>query len=114
VFDDVTSLALHSALNGLSTRQQIIANNISNLDTPGFRAGRIDFESQLQSALSSGSSPAVTGTVSQSLDATGLNGNNVNLDTETLSNVETGLRYQLAIRATDDQFGLLRSALRSA
>lgn len=114
MFDDVTSLALHSALNGLSMRQSIIANNISNMDTPGFRAGRVDFENELQSALSNGTSPAVTGVVSKSLDPTGLNGNNVNLDTETLSNVETGLRYQLAIRATDDQFGLLRSAMRSA
>jgi flagellar basal-body rod protein FlgB len=56
----------------------------------------------------------VSGTMSQSTDPTGLNGNNVNLDTETLSNIDTGLRYQLAIRATDDEFGLLRSAMKTA
>ena len=34
-------------------------------------------------------------------------GNNVNLDEETLSNVDTGLRYQLALRAMDGKFGLI-------
>ncbi|HEY5247135.1 MAG TPA: flagellar basal body protein [Dermatophilaceae bacterium] len=113
MFDDITSVALGSALDGLALRQRTIANNVANMDTPGFHAGRVDFESALKSALGSGSSPAVTSTVSQSLDPTGTNGNNVNLDTETLTNVQTGLSYQLALRATDDQFSLLRSALRT-
>ncbi len=36
-------LTLHTALNGLSTRQNVIADDISNVDTPGFRARTVDF-----------------------------------------------------------------------
>jgi flagellar basal-body rod protein FlgB len=41
-----------------------------------------------------------------------MNGNNVNLDTETLSNVDTNLRYQLILRALDGKYSGLRSIIR--
>ena len=108
MFDDVASQALQVALSGLNTRQQVISNNIANIGTPGFRASKVEFEGALQAALSSGDSPTgVSATVAQSLEPTQLNGNNVNLDEETLSSVDTGLRYQLALRAMDSKFGLI-------
>jgi flagellar basal-body rod protein FlgB len=113
VFDDVTSQALHVALSGLSLRQRVSANNIANLSTPGFRAGKVKFENSLQAALSAGGSPTdVAPTVGQSLEPTQLNGNNVNLDEETLSSVDTGLRYQLALRAMDGKFGLISDVVK--
>jgi flagellar basal-body rod protein FlgB len=113
VLDDVTSVALHSALSGLSLRQRVIANNIANIETPNFRAGRVSFEDALRSAVDSGGSPAeVRPGVEQSLEPTGENGNNVNLDDETLSNVDTGLRYQLVLRALDSKFGLLHDVIK--
>ena len=45
----------------------------------------------------------VVATTERSLEPTRLDGNNVNLDTETLSNIDTVLRYQFAARAMDDQ-----------
>ena len=48
---DVTSSALHSALSGLAQRQRVTADNIANLQTPGFLAGRVDFESGLRYQL---------------------------------------------------------------
>jgi flagellar basal-body rod protein FlgB len=42
------------------------------------------------------------------------NGNNVNLDTETLSNVDTVLRYQFATQAANGQFSSMRAALRTS
>ena len=86
MLDDVTTAALHSALNGLSMRQRVIANNIANIETPGFHAGRVQFENALASAVDSGSGD-VSPTIAQSLEPTRLDGNNVNLDHETLSNV---------------------------
>ena len=113
MFDDVTSQALQVSLTGLAMRQRVTANNIANISTPGFRAGKVQFENELQSALSDGASPsAVRPAVAQSLEPTQLNGNNVNLDEETLSNVDTGLRYQLALRAMDNKFGLIASAIK--
>ncbi len=112
---DVTTAALHSALSGLAQRQRITADNIANLQTPGFLAGRVDFESALRGALGDGRAPTVSGgTVSRSLEPTRTDGNNVNLDSETVIATETGLRYQLALNALDGKYTVLRSALRTA
>jgi flagellar basal-body rod protein FlgB len=115
VFNDVASAALHVALSGLSYRQRVIAANIANIETPGYRAGKVQFEQALSSAISAGQSPAqVEPSMARSLEPTRLNGSNVNLDSETLSNVDTGLRYQLALRAMDSKFGLLSSVIKGA
>ncbi|HEX2072732.1 MAG TPA: flagellar basal body protein [Geodermatophilus sp.] len=112
---DVTTTALHAALRGLAQRQRVTADNIANLQTPGFLAGRVDFESSLRGALVGGRTPTVSGgTVSRSLEPTRADGNNVNLDAETVLATETGLRYQLALNALDGKYDVLRSALRTA
>ena len=114
MFDDVTSSALRVAAAGLSLRQRVIANNIANIDTPGFRAGRVEFERALGAAAAQHDPSRATPTVGESLEPTRLDGNNVNLDEETLSNVDTGLRYQLVLRALDDRFGHLRDVIRGS
>jgi flagellar basal-body rod protein FlgB len=111
---DVTSTALHAALTGLAERQRVTADNIANLQTPGFLAGRVDFESALRGALADGESPAIApGTVARSLQPTRTDGNNVNLDQESIIATETGLRYQLALNALDGKYDVMRTALRT-
>jgi flagellar basal-body rod protein FlgB len=111
---DATSTALHAALSGLAQRQRVTADNIANIQTPGFLAGVVDFESSLRGALRNGETPSVNGgTVARSLQPTNTNGNNVNLDQETVTATETGLRYQLALNALDGKYNVLRSALRT-
>src|SRR3982751_7059419 len=81
---DATSTALHAALSGLAQRQRVTADNIANVNTPGFLAGRPDFESSLSGALRNGETPTISGgTVVRSLEPTNTNGNKVNLDSET-------------------------------
>lgn len=113
MFDSVTAVALHSALDGLSARQAAIADNVANLQTPNYHAKRVQFEDALKSAVAQGSG-AATATTSRSLEPTDTNGNNVNLDTETVSNIDTNLRYSLASQAESQQFALLRTAMRSS
>jgi flagellar basal-body rod protein FlgB len=111
---DVTQTALHAALTGLAQRQRVTADNIANLQTPGFLAGRVDFESALRGAIADGETPAVSsGTVARSLQPTRTDGNNVNLDQETVIATETGLRYQLALNALDGKYTVMRTALRT-
>jgi flagellar basal-body rod protein FlgB len=112
VLNDIASITLHQALSGLAERQRVIADNIANIETPGYRAGRVLFEDTLRSAVNAGTPAQATADVEQSLEPTRLNGNNVNLDHETLANVDTGLRYQLMLRALDGKYGLLHDAIR--
>ena len=115
VIGDVTMSALKSSLDGLAQRQRVTADNIANINTPGFLAGRVDFESSLRGALSSGDDPSSSrAVVARSLEPTNTNGNNVNLDSETVTATETGLRYQLALNALDGKYNSLRTALRTA
>jgi flagellar basal-body rod protein FlgB len=109
---DATMAALHTALSGLALRQRTIADNTANIETPGFLAGKVDFESSLRGALASGGDPsAVQPTTMRSLEPTRPNGNNVNLDEETLSGAETNLRYNLAVEAMNAKFQRLRIAI---
>jgi flagellar basal-body rod protein FlgB len=110
--NDVTMTALHTALRGLSTRQRVIADNVANIQTPGFRAGRVEFESALSAALQGGDTPTIDPALSRSNAATRLDGNNVNLDDETVAGLETAMRYELATRAMSEKFALLRTAIK--
>ena len=44
---DPTTRALTTALDGYAHREQAIASNIANVDTPGYKPVSIDFESEL-------------------------------------------------------------------
>jgi flagellar basal-body rod protein FlgB len=112
VLESVSSAALISALDGLALRQRTIANNIANVNTPGYTAQRVSFEAALAASVKAGDGHADAIT-QRSLEPTRLNGNNVNLDTETLSNIDTVLRYQFATQAINGQFSSIRTALRT-
>ncbi|MCL5676934.1 MAG: flagellar basal body rod protein FlgB [Firmicutes bacterium] len=58
IFDSRAMTALERGLDAASLRQQVISNNLANVNTPGFKASHVRFESLLQDALDSGSAPA--------------------------------------------------------
>ena len=113
MFDSVSSVALQSALDGLSLRQRAIADNVANIQTPGYHAKKVSFEDALSKAVGHGSG-AVQAQTARSLEPTRLDGNNVNLDEETLLNVDTNLRYQLATQAMSGEFSAMRTAIRGS
>jgi flagellar basal-body rod protein FlgB len=108
---DVTMDTVYQALHGLAARQRVIADNIANIQTPGFQAGRVDFESSLRSAIGIGSPNTANVEVGKSADPSRQDGNNVNLDDETLSLTDTNLRYQTMVEAMNAKFRLLRTAM---
>ena len=108
---DVVGSVLRSALDGLSLRQRTIADNIANVETPRFLAGRVDFESSLRAAAAEHREVTGAPTTARSLQPTRLNGNNVNLDEETVAAMETGLRYELTIQALTNRFNGIRTAI---
>ena len=110
--NDVTMTALQTALRGLSTRQRVIADNIANINTPGFQAGRVDFEAALNEAVANGETPSSEIPITRSNDPSRLDGNNVNLDQETVAMLETTMRYEATVRAMTEKFSLLRTAIK--
>ena len=113
VFDSVTINALSSAMDGLALRQQTIAQNIANVNTPNYKAKIVSFENALASSVAQGSGVA-TPTVTTSTAASQQNGNNVSVDSETLNNIETVLRYQFASQAVNMDFDATKSALQTS
>jgi flagellar basal-body rod protein FlgB len=91
----------------LSARQKIVASNIANADTPGYKTKDIDFQSELQSA-----SEALTPTVTE---VNGLrvrnDGNNVSLDREARLLAENAMRFNIASNLLHSQLKITRLAI---
>lgn len=90
----------------LSARQKLVASNIANADTPGYRTRDIDFQSEFQSAT--GMAPNVVEVASLAVKN---DGNSVNLDREARLLAENALRFQLASSLLRSQIRLVRSAI---
>jgi flagellar basal-body rod protein FlgB len=110
---DPVSATLAAALDGLAMRQRVAADNIANMDTPGFIASEVGFEDSLRSAIADGSITQGAGapTVAASLRTPGANGNNVDLATETMTAMQSTFRYQLLSRAYGDREALITTAI---
>lgn len=108
-------------------RQDVIANNISNADTPNFKRTVVNFESQLQAAIRAESAPeplqaAMTRerhiTFSQPVDyrevrprraldyltTSDNNGNNVDIEVESMNFLNNQLMYSLMTNVINQQF----------
>ncbi|GGK81370.1 flagellar basal body rod protein FlgB [Planomonospora parontospora subsp. parontospora] len=112
MLDGTVVQMLHVALDGLAMRQRVVADNIANIETPGFLAGRVQFERELRAAIDKGDSPAqVRPGVARSLEPTRINGNNVNLDQQVLTHMDTTLRYQMLLRILDGKYNGIRRVI---
>lgn len=101
------------ALEALTLRSEVVANNVANSEVPGFTASRVSFENELQRALE-GRGPEQLGTPSIEVapgtpDATG---NTVNLETEVVEMIRTNLLQQAMVEAFNFKAGILRTAMR--
>ena len=112
MLDDVASLTLQTAVHGLGVRQQVTADNIANLETPGFTARNVDFEASLAAAVSGGDPMSAEIATTNSADAPGINGNNVSLDSEVVTATKTGLQEQLLTGAITSKYGLISTVLK--
>jgi flagellar basal-body rod protein FlgB len=91
----------------LGDRQKIVASNIANADTPGYRTQDIDFRAEFDNAMD-GQAPAVI--EPQGLPAKA-DGNNVNLDREARLLAENALRFSIASNFARANLNTLRAAI---
>ena len=98
-------------LGVVSARHQLVTSNLANIDTPGYRAQDIDFRTELHRAADA--SGAALTPVSHSVP--GLlqrpDGNDVNLDRESLLLAETQMQYQIGVQVVRSEFHRLLSAI---
>ncbi len=91
----------------LAERQRLVASNLANIDTPGYRTKDIDFQFEYLS-LAPGARPHVI----EPLDLTVKNdGNNVSLDRETRLLAENALRFNVASQLARAELRKLRLAI---
>ena len=90
----------------LSFRQKLVASNIANADTPGYRTRDLDFESEFRNVA--GGDPKITEVAALPVKN---DGNDVSLDREARLLAENALRFQMASNLMRAQIRLVRSAI---
>lgn len=113
---DAVGSILHSALDGLSLRQRVTADNIANIDTPGYRASTVDFETELRKAVAAGgiTGASMIATTTATNTPSGANDNTVDLRKETLVGMQSLYQYQVMTRAVTDRFALLTTVAKGS
>ena len=104
---------LQGYLKVTSDRQQLVASNIANVDTPGYQTRDINFQSAMQQAMSDENGPHLE---PASVTVEGLperpDGNNVNVDRESMLLSQTQLQYQMGVQLIKDEFHRLLTAIK--
>ena len=96
---------LENLLTLTSKRQQILAGNVANIDTPGYRARDISFAAELDGSLDISSKVIEVETKDKP------NGNNVDLDRELTEITKNGLQYVTLVQYLNQKIKTLRSAI---
>jgi flagellar basal-body rod protein FlgB len=109
---DLTMQAIQASLDGLAARQRISAQNLANSETPGYIAQTVNFEDSLSAAIAGGDPSQAQISTAVTADPLNINGNNVSVDSETISMIDTGLKYQLATQEMNNKFRILHDSMR--
>jgi flagellar basal-body rod protein FlgB len=129
IFGDSSLNLAGKAMDGLSKRRDVLSQNVANVDTPGYHALELNFESALKNSMSS--SPKLNMTLTNPShqlsvnDASGpfqarlrsggserADGNNVDIDQELMQMTETGIRYNALSTAVSKKLSLLKEIAR--
>ena len=107
---DAIATKLEHYMDLLGKRQQLVAGNIANADTPGYKTKDIDFQFEFMSQMTGGA-PNV-------IEASGLpiknDGNNVSMERESRLLAENALRFNLASNLLRGEIKNVRAAISGA
>ena len=121
-FHDPTLDAMGAYMSRLSQRQQIVASNLANIDTPGFKTKDVSFYATMQELLSDSMALRTTrpghaeGRMPSSLPAQAFevegipvraDQNNVDLDREMVKLSQTAFGYSLITQMVRSKFRTL-------
>jgi flagellar basal-body rod protein FlgB len=113
---EVTEL-LQAGAHAEQLRQQAIAANIANLQTPGYRRVDVRFEQLLAKAMESGNDDEIAKVEPEFFHPMDTplqsNGNDVTLEDEVGRMVENSLRYKTYMRLLDKKYKQMETALQT-
>ena len=99
--------SLERYMDLLGMRQKLVASNIANADTPGYKTKDFDFQQEFRSLIAGGT-PNIT-------EVTGLtvknDGNNVDLDRESRLLSENAMRFNVASSLMRTEIREVRDAI---
>jgi flagellar basal-body rod protein FlgB len=101
--------ALSRYLDVVSFRQGLAAQNVANIDTPGYHTKDVNFRREMQKAVGSDEISPVPQDVPGLLQRP--DGNNVSLDREGLLMAETQLQFRTGVQLLRTEFRRLQSAI---
>jgi flagellar basal-body rod protein FlgB len=114
---DTTMVGLERAMSGAQMRQQVLANNLANANTPGFKRSDVDFHSALAAAFGRGGAPpaqiaqARFDVSTDSATSMRMDGNNVDVDTEMANLSENSLDFQSLTSVLTSRIRILQNAI---
>ncbi|MCX5684034.1 MAG: flagellar basal body rod protein FlgB [Planctomycetota bacterium] len=108
---------LQAGLKGISLRQAVIANNVANLNTPGFRRNDMVFQNIMAEAIA-GNKKADLGDAEAMIFTPGStpvgdDGNDVSLDVEVGEMVRNGALYKTYVRMLGRMYRQMDQAMRT-
>lgn len=120
--------SLISSLNVLSANHNVIAGNVANVDTPGYRAKEMKFKEAFTAVLTKSrmnmaqkDERHLAGSAMQSSpysfvsdqinNAMRNDGNNVNIDKEMVALSQNGLQFEVVSQMLSNKFNLLKYAI---
>lgn len=119
LFNDITATALSKTLDAAAARQKAIANNIANVETPGYKRTQVTFEDELRrildlktgSELRTGLQELTPVTQTDVQSPARPDGNNVNIDAEMSDLARTSLKYRAAAVMLQGKTSMLKAAI---
>ena len=116
---DVTQRSLEVALHGTELRQSVLANNIANVNTPGFKRSDVTFQDQLQQSLSFDGDGSSLSSIQPRVTVEGdttmrTDGNNVDPDREAARLAETQLLFQALMSVTAKRLSTMSQLITGA
>jgi flagellar basal-body rod protein FlgB len=103
-------------LDVASLRQNVIAQNVANLNTPGYGTLEVSFESALQEAMHAGARELPPEIVPEIVPGTGgmerADGNNVDVDLEMARLQKNAIYFQVYAQMLANDLAQFRSAIR--
>lgn len=102
-----------AALEVRSQRMGVLASNIANASTPGFKAQDVDFHKALAAVESTGGAASITSALQYRVPSQpSLDGNTVELATEQTAFAENAVAYQTTLSFLNGRISQITRALK--